>query len=123
MFLGRVGNGFEETDSDDDAITTDSDDFDSDVTVTETEVDKSVESPENEMTPPLAMREAAFQNNATTKPDANLPRLGVQVQPNTSTASLVTKPEDQLETVPKEFEVTPRKSKTVRFADQHKTIS
>jgi len=118
-------NGFGETDSDDDTVMTDSDDFDSDVTVIETEVelDKSVEPPENEMSLPLAMREAAFQNNATTKPDANLPRLGVQVQPNTSTASLVTKPEDQLETVPKEFEVTPRKSKTVRFADQHKTIS
>ena len=98
---------------------------DSDVSVIETEVelDKSIEPPENEMSPPLAMRDAAFQNNATTKNVANLPRLGVKVKPNTNIASLVTKPEGQLETVPKEFEVTPRRSKTVTFADETKTIS
>ena len=116
-------NGFEETDSDDDAITTDSDDFDSAVTVFETQVDKSVESPENEMSLPLAMRETAFHNYATIKSGANLPRLDVLVQQNTNSAALVTKPEGQLETVPKEFEVTPRNSKIVRFADKIKTVS
>jgi len=47
----------------------------------------------------------------------------VKAKPNTNTASLVTKPEGQLEVVPKEFEATPRKSKTVTFADETKTIS
>jgi len=131
-------------------------DFDSDSMPIESPTGVNLEG--KEMSLSSAMQVAALQNYVVTKFGAKSPILYVQTQPNTNTATLVTKPEGhivevspqelktlkcgtenkqpntntvslvakpegQLEIVPKEFEVTPRKSKTVTFADNNAVVS